>query len=160
MAHFLPLPKLPMAKETAKLMLQHIFRLHGFPADVVSDRGPQFSSVFWREFCTLVGATVSLTSGFHPQSNGQTERMNQEMETSMLITLCPAPPLACLLFSVAMVFNRLCSQWRRKRLHVPQSSPSFNTAVGPGAEPGLLSSMLSIDTPLQRIDGDLKRPYT
>ncbi|KAF7640861.1 hypothetical protein LDENG_00009320, partial [Lucifuga dentata] len=81
MAHFLPLPKLPTAKETAKLMLQPVFRLHGFPADVVSDRGPQFSSIFWREFCMLVGASVSLTSGFHPQSNGQTERMNQEMET-------------------------------------------------------------------------------
>ncbi|KAF7640703.1 hypothetical protein LDENG_00021870, partial [Lucifuga dentata] len=83
MAHFLPLPKLPTVKETAKLMLQHVFRLHGFPADVVSDQGPQFSLVFWREFCTLVGATVSLTSGFHPQSNGPTERMNQEMETAL-----------------------------------------------------------------------------
>ncbi|KAF7642255.1 hypothetical protein LDENG_00261250 [Lucifuga dentata] len=83
MAHFLPLPKLPSVKETAKLMLQHVFRLYGLPVDMVSDRGPQFSSVFWREFCTLVGATASLTSGFHPQSNGQTERMNQEMETAL-----------------------------------------------------------------------------
>ncbi|KAF7653476.1 hypothetical protein LDENG_00082220 [Lucifuga dentata] len=79
-AHFLPLPSM---KETAELILRHIFRLHGFPVDMVSDRGPQFLSVFWREFCTLVGAMVSLTSGFHPQSNGQTERMNQEMEMAL-----------------------------------------------------------------------------
>ena len=83
MAHFVPLPKLPSAKETAQLMLLHVFRLHGLPADVVSDRGPQFISVFWREFCSLMGATVSLSSGFHPQTNGQSERMNQEMETAL-----------------------------------------------------------------------------
>lgn len=83
MAHFVPIPKLPSAKETAELVLLHVFRLHGLPTDVVSDRGPQFTSVFWREFCTLIGATVSLSSGFHPQSNGQTERKNQEMETAL-----------------------------------------------------------------------------
>ncbi len=48
--------------------------------DVVSDRGPQFVSKFWREFCHLLGATLSLSSGFHPQSNGQTERANQDLE--------------------------------------------------------------------------------
>ncbi|XP_075894338.1 uncharacterized protein LOC142896522 [Nelusetta ayraudi] len=80
MAHFVPLTKLPSAKETAELVLQHVFRLHGLPVDVVSDRGPQFTSVFWREFCTLIGASASLSSGFHPQSNGQTEKKNQQME--------------------------------------------------------------------------------
>ncbi|KAI3365736.1 hypothetical protein L3Q82_000693 [Scortum barcoo] len=84
MAHFVPLPKLPSAKETAELMLTHVFRLHGLPVDVVSDRGPQFTSIFWREFCALMGASASLSSGFHPQSNGQTERMNQELETALL----------------------------------------------------------------------------
>ena len=83
MAHFVPLPKLPSAKGTAKLLLRHVVRLHGIPADVVSDRGPQFTTVFWREFCSLLGATVSLSSGYHPQSNGQTEPKNQEMETAL-----------------------------------------------------------------------------
>lgn len=83
MVHFIPLPKLPSAKETAELLLQHIFRLHGLPTDIVSDRGPQFTSMFWKEFCNLLGASVSLSSGFHPQSNGQTERMNQDLETTL-----------------------------------------------------------------------------
>ncbi len=51
--------------------------------DVVSDRGPQFISKFWKEFCHLLGATVSLSSGYHPQSNGQTERANQDLERVM-----------------------------------------------------------------------------
>ncbi|KAG1967775.1 retrotransposable element [Pimephales promelas] len=82
-AHFIPLPKLPSAKETAVTIVDHVFRLHGLPMDVVSDRGPQFVSKFWREFCKLLGATVSLSSGFHPQSNGQTERANQDVERTL-----------------------------------------------------------------------------
>ncbi|CAM4619083.1 unnamed protein product [Leuciscus chuanchicus] len=81
--HFIPLPKLPSAKETALTVVNHVFRLHGLPTDVVSDRGPQFVSKFWQEFCRLLGATVSLSSGFHPQSNGQTERANQDLERTL-----------------------------------------------------------------------------
>ncbi|KAF7647356.1 hypothetical protein LDENG_00173630 [Lucifuga dentata] len=79
-AHFVPLPKLPSAKETAELLVQHVVRIHGLPSDIVSDRGPQFDSQFWRAFCKLLGATPSLSSGYHPQTNGQTERANQQLE--------------------------------------------------------------------------------
>lgn len=81
--HLIPLPKLPSAPQTAEIVLQHVFRLHGFPQDVVSDRGPQFASRFWKAFCQLIGASASLSSGFHPQSNGQTERINQDIETTL-----------------------------------------------------------------------------
>ncbi len=71
--HFVPLPKLPSAKETAQLVIVHIFRIHGLPVDVVSDRGPQFVLRFWQEFCRQIGASTSLSSGFHTQTNGQCE---------------------------------------------------------------------------------------
>lgn len=45
-AHFVPLCKLPSAKETAQIVIEHVFRLHGLPSDVVSNRGPQFASQF------------------------------------------------------------------------------------------------------------------
>ncbi|KAL0161345.1 hypothetical protein M9458_045070, partial [Cirrhinus mrigala] len=82
-ARFIPLPKLPTAKETAELLMNHVFRVFGMPLDVVSDRGPQFSSRFWGAFCKLIGASASLSSGFHPESNGQTERINQDLETTL-----------------------------------------------------------------------------
>ncbi len=82
-AQFIPLPKLPSAKETATLLMNHVFRVFGIPQDVVSDRGPQFSSRFWGAFCKLVGLSASLSSGFHPESNGQTERVNQDLETTL-----------------------------------------------------------------------------
>ena len=50
---------------------------------MVSDRGPQFASRFWGAFCELLGARASLSSGFHPQSNGQTERVNQDLERTL-----------------------------------------------------------------------------
>ncbi len=49
-AHFIPLPKLPSARETAVAVIDHVFRIHGLPTDVVSDRGLQFVSKFWSEF--------------------------------------------------------------------------------------------------------------
>ncbi|KAI3369313.1 hypothetical protein L3Q82_007563 [Scortum barcoo] len=83
MTHFIPLPKLPSAKETAQVMISQVFRIRGLPKDIVSDRGSQFISGFWKEFCQLLGATVSLSSGYHPESNGQTKRLNQELETCL-----------------------------------------------------------------------------
>lgn len=81
MTHFVALPKLPSAKETAEVMIKEVFRIHGIPKDIVSDRGPQFVSRFWKEFCHILGATVS--RGYHPEANGQTERMNQELESCL-----------------------------------------------------------------------------
>lgn len=82
-AHFVALTKLPTALETAQLLTQHVFRLHGIPLDIVSDRGPQFTARVWKMFCTELGVQVSLSSGFHPQTNGQTERANQELEAML-----------------------------------------------------------------------------
>lgn len=69
--HFIALSKLPSAKETARVVIDHVFQIHGLPEDVVSDRRLQFVSHFWREFCRQIGASTSLSSGFYPQTNGQ-----------------------------------------------------------------------------------------
>ncbi len=75
----IPLRGLPSALETAESLFQHIFRNFGLPEDIVSDRGPQFISRVWRGFFRLLGVSVSLSSGYHPQTNGQTERKIQEI---------------------------------------------------------------------------------
>ncbi|XP_077389003.1 uncharacterized protein LOC144026289 [Festucalex cinctus] len=83
LTHFVALAKLPSSWETAQLLVRHVFRLHGIPVDLVSDRGPQFISQVWRKFCKLLGATSSLSSGYHPQTNGQSERANQDLEAAL-----------------------------------------------------------------------------
>ncbi len=75
----LPLPKLPTAFETAELLCKQVFRLYGLPEDIVSDWGPQFTSQVWSAFLRHLNVNISLTSGYHPQSNGQSERLNQEV---------------------------------------------------------------------------------
>lgn len=83
--HFVPLPKLLSAVETGRLLVQHVFRLHGIPRDTVSDRGLQFTSWVWRTFCVALGAKLSLSSGYNPQSNDQTERMTQSLENTLIL---------------------------------------------------------------------------
>ncbi|CAJ0962726.1 unnamed protein product [Ranitomeya imitator] len=63
------------------LSRDHVVRLHGIPENIVSDRGSQFVSRFWRAFCGRMGIDLSFSSAFHPQTNGQTERTNQTLET-------------------------------------------------------------------------------
>ncbi|KAK3531902.1 hypothetical protein QTP70_034406, partial [Hemibagrus guttatus] len=75
----IPLKVLPTTMETAELMFNHIFRYFGIPEDIVSDRGPQFISRVWKAFFSLLGVAVSLSSGYHPQTNGQTELKIQEI---------------------------------------------------------------------------------
>ena len=56
-----------------------MFRTFGLPEEIVSDRGVQFTSKVWSSFFTLLNVQINLFSGYHPQSNGQTERPNQEI---------------------------------------------------------------------------------
>ncbi|KAI2646863.1 Transposon Tf2-6 polyprotein [Labeo rohita] len=74
----IPLRGLPTAVETAELLFNQVFRHFGLP-EIVSDRGPQFTSRVWKAFFKLIGVSVNLSSGYHPQTNGQTERKIQEL---------------------------------------------------------------------------------
>ncbi|KAL0148225.1 hypothetical protein M9458_056457 [Cirrhinus mrigala] len=85
--HLIPLKGLPTAMETALALFNHVFRVYGLPEDIVSDRGTQFTSQVWKAFCKQLDINISLTSGYHPQSNGQVERLNQEI-SRYLRTYC------------------------------------------------------------------------
>ncbi|KAK3513653.1 hypothetical protein QTP70_028807, partial [Hemibagrus guttatus] len=74
-----PLPGQPTAMDTAESLFNHVFQYYGLPEDIVSDRGSQFTSRVWRAFFKRLGVTVSLSSGYHPQTNRQTERKIQEV---------------------------------------------------------------------------------
>uniref|UniRef100_A0A670Z7K1 Integrase catalytic domain-containing protein n=1 Tax=Pseudonaja textilis TaxID=8673 RepID=A0A670Z7K1_PSETE len=77
---FIPCQKIPTTKALAKMFLIHIYRLHGAPQWIISDRGVQFTSKFWRAFLNLLGSTQGLSSGNHPQMDGLTERVNSVLE--------------------------------------------------------------------------------
>jgi len=80
MHHFIPCHTTIGAVEMARLFLREVVRLHGLPATIVSDRGPQFASTFWGQICSHLGIDRRLSTAFHPQTDGQTEQMNASME--------------------------------------------------------------------------------
>ena len=64
----------------ANLYLHNIWKLHGLPRKVISDRGPQFVAAFMKELYRLLGIEAASSTAYHPQTDGQTERVNQELE--------------------------------------------------------------------------------
>lgn len=80
LAHFVPTRGDLDAPGLAALFLQNIYRLHGLPANIISDRGSLFTSHFWTELCRLLHVQRRLSTAFHPQTDGQTERVNQILE--------------------------------------------------------------------------------
>ncbi|GLB41135.1 putative retrotransposable element tf2 155 kda protein type 1-like [Lyophyllum shimeji] len=79
-AHFIPTHTTCTAIGAANLYRKHVWKLHGLPDAFVSDRGPQFVAEFTQELYRLLGIKLSTSTAYHPQSDGQTERVNQELE--------------------------------------------------------------------------------
>jgi len=80
MSHFIPCHKDMNTRQFAKSFIKEIFRLHGLPNDIITDRGTIFTSDLWKETTKLLGIERRLSTAFHPQTDGQTERTNATLE--------------------------------------------------------------------------------
>ena len=79
-AHFIPTTTTITALGAAWLYMAHVWKLHGLPRQVISDRGPQFIADLTQELYQLLGIKLAATTAYHPQGDGQMERVNQELE--------------------------------------------------------------------------------
>lgn len=78
--HFIGL-SLPYSADTVdRVFLYGIYKLHGLPVSIVTDRYLVFTSLFWRELFKLMGTSLDMSSAYHPKFDGQTERLNQCLE--------------------------------------------------------------------------------
>lgn len=80
-AHFIPLHHPFTAASVACLFMDHVYRLHNMPLAIISDRDRIFTSAFWKSLFTLSGTSLRMSTAYHPQTDGQTERVNQCLET-------------------------------------------------------------------------------
>ncbi|MCO5554803.1 hypothetical protein L7F22_008338 [Adiantum nelumboides] len=79
-AHFIPAKPPLTAYQTARLFFKNVFKSHGLPLAIVSDRDGRFLSDMWQELFKLLGTQLRFSSAYHPQTDGQTERINQGIE--------------------------------------------------------------------------------
>nr|MDZ8003588.1 RNase H-like domain-containing protein [Nostoc sp. DedSLP05] len=80
-AHFIPVHSSYKTPQLAEIFMENIYRLHGFPKKIISDRDPKFTSHFWKELFKLVGTQLAMSTSYHPQTDGQTEVTNKSVET-------------------------------------------------------------------------------
>ena len=107
-AHFLPIKKTYSTDRLAGLYVSRIVRLHGVPVSIISDRGSTFTSVFWQELHKALGTRLDFSTAFHPQTDGQSERIIQTLED--------------MLFMCVMDFG---GQWE---LHLPLIKFAYNNS--------------------------------
>ena len=72
--HFIPINIIFSLEKFTTLYISEIVRLHGVPSSIVSDWDPRFTSTFWESLNKVLGTKLRLSSAYHPQTDGQTER--------------------------------------------------------------------------------------
>lgn len=87
MIHVVPTHTTASAEGTAEIFFKEVFRMHGLPASIVSDRDSKFTSDFWQSLFKLTGTSLDMSTAYHPQTDGQTERANRTVE-EMLRPYC------------------------------------------------------------------------
>jgi len=78
--HFILMHTTVTVEGAARLFLHYVWKLHGLPKRVISNRGPQFVALFTKELYRLLGIRMSSSTAWYPQTDGQTEHVNQELD--------------------------------------------------------------------------------
>ncbi|KAJ9517914.1 hypothetical protein QJQ45_004232 [Haematococcus lacustris] len=89
MVHFVPCKESMNAMAFARLFINNVFKLHGLPAEVLTDRGAHFNNKFWHAVKKLLGMKTNMSTAYRPQSDGQTERYNRVLEEMLRHYISP-----------------------------------------------------------------------
>ena len=80
MAHFVPTTEKTSAEGVARLFWDNVWKLYGLPESIIIDRGAQFAVGMIKKLNNMLGINTKLSTAYHPQTDGQTERINQDLE--------------------------------------------------------------------------------
>ncbi|XP_058741863.1 uncharacterized protein LOC131614269 [Vicia villosa] len=121
--HFLALPTSFTAKDLASRYMVEIFRLHGTPKSIISDRDPLFLSSFWKSFFKAQGTTLKYSTSYHPETDGQTEVVNRSVETYLRCFVGDHP-------KQWYKFLHLAEFWYNTSYHSAINMPPFKALYG------------------------------
>ena len=110
MVHFAPAWDDMGSEEFAQVFMREVFRRHGLPKQIVSDRGSVFDNKFFASVCELLGVSHTMSTAYHPQTDGQTERSNRTLEDMLRAFVSPSQDdwdlkLPCCEFAVNNAWN-------------------------------------------------------
>ncbi|MCO5551221.1 hypothetical protein L7F22_004720 [Adiantum nelumboides] len=116
-AHLIPVKQTATAADIAQVFVKKKVRLHGIPARIISDRDAKFTSKFWQAMFQSLGTQLNLNTAYHPETDGQTERVNQVIE-DMLRAYCNQQPQKWIKFLHLVKFAYNSSHHRSPACHL------------------------------------------
>jgi hypothetical protein len=122
-SHFISLSHPYSVKQVAQLCLDNVYKLHGFPSVIVSDRGIIFTSALWQEMLKAGNIKMNMSTSYHPQTDGQTERVNQCLENY----------LRCMAFETPKKWSQylpLAEWWYNTSYHTSLQITPFQALYG------------------------------
>ncbi|MCI25548.1 ROOT HAIR defective 3 GTP-binding family protein, partial [Trifolium medium] len=122
-AHFMALSHPFTALDVAQLFLDNVFKLHGLPSTITSDRDPIFLSKLWNDLFQLQGVYLNKSTAYHPQTDGQTEIVNKCLET-YLRCMCADKP------SSWVKWLSLAEWWYNTNFHSSIQTTPFEVVYG------------------------------
>jgi hypothetical protein len=90
-AHFIPIKSTCKAIDIAQIFMKEVFRLHGMPREIISKRDTKFTSNFWKSLMAVLETKLLFSIAYHPQTDGQTERVNQILEDMLRMHVMHQP---------------------------------------------------------------------
>ena len=121
--HFMALKHPFSAQKVAEVFLDNIYKLHGMPEYIVSDRDPVFTNKFWQIFDHRTGTQLNMSTAYHPATDGQTKRVNQQIECYLRSFISAHP-------SKWSKWLSMCEFWYNTNWHSAVGKSSFEVLYG------------------------------
>ena len=142
-AHLMALTHPYSAITVAKVFMEHVYKLHGIPATIVSDRDSIFLSQFWKELFKQQGVNLQYSTAYHPQYDGQTEVVNK----------CIEGYLRCMTGTIPAQWGRwlsFCEWWYNTNYHTSTKKTPYEILYGMG--PPIHIPYMPKDSPVEAVD--------